>query len=80
MNQFKAKGFKVVWFDGNRPAALKAFIERKTVSQAAFYLQMFNIEQSKVIQRMAPIIVNTFDKNGKFKDAATLLDEIIKAQ
>ena len=79
VEQFKARGFKLVWFDGNRPAALKAFIRRDTVSENFFYLQMYRIEDSKVIQRIKPLKVNTFDQGGQFKGAARVLKEIEEA-
>jgi adenylate kinase family enzyme len=40
VNQFQARGFTLVWFDGNRPAALREFINRGDVPEENFYLQM----------------------------------------
>ena len=74
--QFRSAGFKVVWFDGNRPAALRAFQERRTVSEALFYLQMYRIESTKVVERLKPTVINSFDADGQFKLAAQLLKEI----
>jgi hypothetical protein len=76
VKQFKDRGFKLVWFDGNRPAALRAFIKRRTVPEELFYLQMFRIENSKAVQCIKPLLVNTFDQKEEFKDAATVLREI----
>jgi len=76
VKQFQVKGFELVWFDGNRPAALREFIRRGDVPEILFYVQMYRIEESKVIQRIAPIVINPFDENGKFKDAAIILREI----
>jgi hypothetical protein len=42
--QFKTASFKLIWFDGNRPAALREFIKRGTVPEILFYLQMYRIE------------------------------------
>jgi hypothetical protein len=35
--QFRSTGFKLIWFDGNRPAALREFQKRATVPEALFY-------------------------------------------
>jgi hypothetical protein len=78
VNQFGANGFRLVWFDGNRPAALREFIKRGTVPEELFYAQMWRIENSKVIRQIKPRIVDTFDENGKFKGQAAVLVEIEK--
>ena len=74
--QLKTAGFKLIWFDGNRPAALQAFIRRGTVSEMLFYLQMYRIETSKVIEIIKPMIVDPFDAQGQFKSTTQLLQEI----
>ena len=74
--RFKAAGFKLVWFDGNRPAALRRFIERGTVEEVFFYAQMQRIELSGVISAIQPVIIDPFDGNGEFKPTAELLKEI----
>jgi adenylate kinase family enzyme len=76
VNLFKEKGFVLVWFDGNRPAALRKFINRKTVSEECFYRQMWAIEESHVVEKIKPIIVNTFDEHGEFKSSEAILEEI----
>src|SRR5688572_20076152 len=52
VKNLEASGFKLFWFDGNRPAALRAFQKRRTVSEEAFYRQMYQIENSKVIDKI----------------------------
>jgi hypothetical protein len=79
VGEFKKAGFKLVWFDGNRPAALREFIKRRTVPEEPFYRQMWGIESSKVIQQIDPLLVNTFDRKGRFKKPATVLRAIEKA-
>jgi hypothetical protein len=74
--QFENSGFKLVWFDGNRPAALREFIKRGTVPEVLFYLQMYRIETSKVIEIIKPVIVDPFDAQGQFKSTTQLLQEI----
>ena len=71
------KGFKLIWFDGNRPAALREFIKRGTVPEELFYLQMFRIEQSKIIEKLSPKLVNTFDDHGIFKQPDAILKEVL---
>jgi hypothetical protein len=77
--EFKKSDFKLVWFDGNRPAALREFQKRATVPEESFYLQMYRIEASKVIESNKPIIINPFDVHGYFKSTATLLEEMRKS-
>jgi hypothetical protein len=77
--EFRKSGFKVVWFDGNRPAALREFQKRGTVPEVLFYLQMFRIEKSGIIGRIKPVIINPFDDDQRFKPAGELLAEIRRA-
>lgn len=87
--QFKASGFKLVWFDGNREAALKRFEDRarrKAKSLAEFYLrmhelylQMHRIEATGIIETIKPVIINPLDATESFKSPAALLEEIRNA-
>ena len=77
--QFRSSGFKLIWFDGNRPAALRGFQKRRTVSEELFYLQMYRIESTKVVERLKPTIINPFDDRGQFKPTKELLAEIRRA-
>jgi ATPase family associated with various cellular activities (AAA) len=74
--QFRAAGFKLIWFDGNRPAALRGFIKRGTVPEMLFYLQMYRIEASKIIDTVKPHVVDPFDVQGNFKATAVQLEEM----
>jgi len=74
--QLRSAGFKWIWFDGNRPAALREFQKRATVQEIAFYVQMYRIENSRIVERLKPIVINSFDDNGQFKAAKELLAEI----
>jgi hypothetical protein len=84
--KFKDKGFKLIWFDGNRQGALKIFQARarlRSNSEAdydrqmeEFNLQMNRIETTKIVETMKPVVIDPFDEQGAFKSAATLLDEI----
>jgi adenylate kinase family enzyme len=76
VQQLKNAGFKWIWFDGNRPAALREFQRRATVQEIAFYIQMFRIEKSKIVERLKPIVVNSFNDGGQFKPTKELLGEI----
>jgi adenylate kinase family enzyme len=69
-------GFKLIWFDGNRPAALREFQKRATVQEIDFYRQMHRIEQSKIVERLKPTVINSFDDHGQFKPTRELLAEI----
>ena len=74
--QFKNSGFNLIWFDGNRPAALREFIKRATVPEICFYLQMYRIEATNIIAIVNPVLVNPFDALGKFKTASELLEAL----
>lgn len=76
IRQLRNAGFKLIWFDGNRPAALKAFRQRGSVSEQALAAQMQRIERAKVVERLKPTVIDPFDENGQFKPAAQLLQEI----
>lgn len=74
--QLKSAGFKWIWFDGNRPAALREFQKRATVQEIDFYTQMYRIEKSRIVERLKPTIINSFDDRGQFKPTRELLAEI----
>jgi hypothetical protein len=74
--QLRTAGFKLIWFDGNRPAALREFIKRGTVPEMFFYLQLYRIEASKIIETIKPVLIDPFDAQGAFKSTATLLEEM----
>jgi adenylate kinase family enzyme len=74
--QFREAGFKLIWFDGNRPAALREFRKRGTVPEELFHIQMQRIESSQVIEKINPAVIDSFDASGQFKKAAELLEEL----
>lgn len=65
-------GFEWIWFDGDRPAARRAFIARGTVSEAALDVQLRAIAQHVDLDKLQPQRLNTFDASGEFRP----LDEI----
>jgi len=73
VKQFIARGFKLVWFDGDRAAAFKAYMERAAY---LFNLQMRRIEDSRIVEVLEPLIINTIDGNGKFKPQEVIRKEI----
>jgi len=75
----KTSGFKLIWFDGNRVAAREAFIKRGTVSESLLNLQVNRINNSNVIQKIKPIIINTFNFNGDFKTKDQIIKEITES-
>jgi len=77
--QFRNSGFKLIWLDGNRPAALREFQKRNTVPEELFYLQMYRIENSRIVAHLRPFIINPFDAQGQFKPPSELLNEIKRA-
>jgi len=72
-------GFGILWFDGDRAAALRAFQRRGTTPEANFYLQMYRIETSKTFELICPIRINSFNEHGEFKQRSAIFDEIQRA-
>lgn len=50
--QLRSAGFEWIWFDGNRPAALREFLKRGTVQEIALYVQMYRIEKSGIVEQL----------------------------
>ena len=48
VQQLRDAGFKWIWFDGNRSAALREFQKRATVQEIDLYVQMYRIEKSRI--------------------------------
>lgn len=74
----KNKGFTLIWFDGNRDAAFREFMRRGDVSEQAYRIQLANIDSSHVIEQIQPIIFDTFDNKGQFKNLHTIALDIIQ--
>jgi adenylate kinase family enzyme len=84
--EFKTAGFKLIWFDRNRPAALKRFQERTRAESKSdaevylrmpeFYLQMYKIEATKIIDTIKPAVIDSSDAKDEFKSPAVLLKEL----
>jgi hypothetical protein len=75
---FRNSGFKLIWFDGNRRAALSAFLKRGTVPEEAFVAQVQRIETTKIVEMLKPIIINPFNEAGQFKSAKQILEQVTK--
>ena len=74
----KGQGWFLVWFDGDRAAALRAFIARRTVSEAAFYAQMLAIESQHIVAQVTPnAIVNPFCESG-FRPLDEIAQELLR--
>jgi len=41
-----------------------------------FYRQMYKIEESRIVERLKSIVINSFDERGQFKPTKQLLAEI----
>jgi hypothetical protein len=81
---FRNYGFKIIWFDGDRVAARREFTKRDQAngfeylnkSLMALDLQLGRIENTKVIDKIEPIIINTFNKDHAFKHLDQIFNEI----
>ncbi len=76
--QFKNMGYRMIWFDGDRPSARREFIKRGTVSVDALNKQISRINKLD-LAIFNPIQINTFNQNGKFRDKEEICEEIINA-
>jgi len=56
IKKLKERGFVLIWFDGDRSAALKAFNRRGDVPEHLFRAQIKRIDDSDVIRRIEPIV------------------------
>ena len=71
----KQQGFKLFWFDGNRVAAFREYLNAGR-PENLFFLQMQRICDSDVINLIKPTIINTFDKDGRFRKRSEVIEEI----
>lgn len=77
---FKGLGFRLLWFDGDRIAARNAFVGRGTVPVDLLDLQMKRINNSNVIEKIKPDIINPFSKDKKFKTLKVIAKEILNEE
>lgn len=73
---FNSCGFKTIWFDGNRSAALKEYLKRNTAPEELFHIQVSAIDSANTIYNLSPIVYNTFEVSGQFKSLSNILREI----
>lgn len=76
--KFKDKNFKLIWFDGNREAAKRAFNKRGDVPEKLFGQQLSRIENSHIVSKINPHIINTFKQNETFKSPDDIIKEIFE--
>ncbi len=71
-------GYRMIWFDGNRDAARKAFLERGDVPVVALDNQMIKIERFN-LDKFNPVCINTFLENGTFIEKEDIVELIFKS-
>ena len=76
--KLKEMGAKMIWFDGNREAAKKAFLARGTVSEAALNIQMNRIENTDITRIFNPIVFNTFKDDGSFLTKEEITSKLLE--
>lgn len=87
-NLFKNKEFDLIWLDGDRDAAYDSFVARDSqygkqyleAKLGALKNQLKNIFESKVIDRINPKIINTFDSHHQFRKLEEIVREIKNEQ
>jgi len=77
VNLFKEKGFTLIWFDGDRKAALREFLHREGGEPRAFREQINGIRRARVVEKIEPEIMNTFDPAGRFRDLSQITLEVL---
>lgn len=70
-------GFKMIWLDGDRTVARKAFISRGTVPEHLLDIQMTRIKGMD-IDLFKPIIINPFE-GGTFLTKEEIAQKILEA-
>jgi len=75
--EIKRRGFILIWFDGDRDAALREFSKRGTVSGEQFQIQLSNINSSGVLSMINPHIINTFDSRGRFRTLEEIAHDVM---
>jgi len=72
----KSSGFKLVWFDGNREAARRAFNARGDVAEQALDIQLCKIERLDVVRRIGPLVYDTFKVDGTFRKVEEIITDL----
>ena|SRR5437879_10396803 len=78
IESLRAAGFRLIWFDGNRAAALREFNRRGTVKEEMYHLQIRNIEEAGVVDKLKPALINPFDEEGEFKSKPEIAAEVLR--
>ncbi len=74
----KKMGAKLIWFDGNREAARKAFLARGTVSELELDKQMRRIKNTDIIEIFKPIVFNTFKEDSSFLPKEEIASKLLE--
>ena len=85
IQKLRNSGFDLIWFDGDRDAARREFVERDSKLEIDNFnsqlqlleKQLQRIEDSDVIKRLKPRIINTFNKEHKFRQKEDIVNEIL---
>lgn len=70
-------GFKMFWFDGDRTAARRTFLQRGTVPEQLFREQMERINAMQ-LSKFKHTKINAF-KDGEIRPVAEVAEEVLKA-
>jgi adenylate kinase family enzyme len=77
IKHFQQRGYKMIWFDGNRDAARKAFLKRGDVPEQLLNLQMARIDALN-LAIFNPVVLDTFDRHGEFLEEKAIVELIFK--
>jgi hypothetical protein len=76
--ELQKMGAKMIWFDGNRQAAEKAFVARGTVSKLDFDKQMGQINKADIIGTFNPVVLDTFRRDDSFLPKDKIARKLLK--
>jgi hypothetical protein len=70
-------GFRWIWFDGDRVAARRAFLNRGNKREERLDRQLARIEAHIDLAALAPIEIDPFDGAGEFRPLETLAADVL---
>ena len=75
--QLVSLGFRGVWFDGHRPWALEQILRDRPQKEWEFYLQMFNVETSRVASWLSFPRLDPFRADGTFREKSDIASDLL---
>jgi hypothetical protein len=77
VEELRQLGFVGVWLDGYRPWALRQILAARPEKEWEFYLQMFNVTTSGIVDALGFPTVNPFTPEGEFRSKPDIARELL---